>query len=174
GIAWARYDSFSNADFANRSNLVIAEVRRADLVREIRAPGNLVPADLRWVAATSSARVETIVLDPGDPVERDTIVMTLDNPALEQALDSARFERDVLEAELAAMEQRLANEGLTLEAGVAEMEALYEMAQFRKDANPQVAPDRIVALVAPNEPLLEDRQYNSRRDLEMRRLESLT
>src|SRR5690554_6884224 len=92
GVAWARYDNFSNADFANRSNLVIAEVRRADLVREIRAPGNLVPADLRWVAATSSARVETIVLDPGDPVERDTIVMTLDNPALEQALDSARFE----------------------------------------------------------------------------------
>ena len=174
GVAWARYDNFSNADFANRSNLVIAEVRRADLVREVRAPGNLVPADLRWVAATSSARVETIVLDPGDAVDRDTIVMTLDNPALEQALDSARFELDVLEAELVAMEQRLANERLTQESAVAEMDALYEMAEFRKDANQQLAADRIVSLIALNESVLEERQYKTRRDLEIRRLNSLT
>ncbi|MGH8465777.1 MAG: hypothetical protein ACRER5_16660, partial [Pseudomonas sp.] len=86
GVAWARYDSFSSADFASRANLVVAEVRRADLVREVRAPGNLVPAGLRWVAATSNARVEDIFLDPGDAVERDTVVMTLDNPTLEQGL----------------------------------------------------------------------------------------
>lgn len=174
GVAWARYDSFSNADFASRADLVVAEVRRADLVREVRAPGNLVPAGLRWVAATSNARVEDIFLDPGDAVERDTVVMTLDNPALEQALDSAQFELEVLEAEFRALEQRLANERLTQESVVAEIESLFEMAAFRKNANEQLAEDRIVSVIALNESVLEERQYKTRMGLEKRRLDSLT
>lgn len=174
GVAWARYDSFSSADFASRANLVVAEVRRADLVREVRAPGNLVPAGLRWVAATSNARVEDIFLDPGDAVERDTVVMTLDNPTLEQALDSAKLELEVLEAEFRAMEQRLANERLTQESDVAEMQALFEMAEFRKNANEQLAEDRIVSVIALNESVLEERQFKTRLGLEKRRLDSLT
>ena len=64
-VGWMRINAYTNTNFVDRDSIVIDEVRRGDLIREVRAPGLLVPSDLRWVAATSASRVESILLDPG-------------------------------------------------------------------------------------------------------------
>lgn len=172
--AYVRFSNLSGITFVNRADVVISEVVRSDLVREVRAPGNLVPAELRWVAATSNARVKEIVLDPGDSVSQDSVVMTLDNPDLEQALDSALLELEVLEAEYRALEQRLRNEHLSQESVVAEIVAEYEIAEFRMNANQQLLEDEVVSRIELNESVLEERQLKTRSALEQRQLESLT
>ncbi len=172
-IAYARFNAFSSTVFVERDELVISDVVRSDLVREVRAPGNLVPAELRWVAATSNSRVENIILDPGDSVNEDSIVMTLSNPDLEQLLDSVKLELDVLEAEYQALEQRLNNDLLTQESQIAEVESLYELADFRKNANQKLSEDRAVSEISLNQSILEEKALAIRFEIELRRLESL-
>ena len=48
------------APSVDRGTLVIDSVRRGDMVREVRGPGTLVPEQIRWISAVTSARVERI------------------------------------------------------------------------------------------------------------------
>src|SRR5262249_9896501 len=44
-------------------------VKRGPMVRQVRGLGTLTPEDIRWIPATSQARVERILLRPGTPVK---------------------------------------------------------------------------------------------------------
>ena len=69
-----------------RSTLWINKVKRGPFVREVRGAGTLVPEDIRWIPATTSGRVEKIVLRPGAQVAPGTVV-------LELSLDAADYGR---------------------------------------------------------------------------------
>src|SRR5512135_170693 len=43
----------------------IDTVRRGPLVIEVRGPGTLVPVEVRWIAASTEARVDRQLLQPG-------------------------------------------------------------------------------------------------------------
>src|SRR5678810_1031829 len=60
-------------------------VKRGEMLCEVHGNGTLVPEEIRWITATSSGRVEKILLLPGVTVEADTILVELSNPELEQA-----------------------------------------------------------------------------------------
>src|SRR3982074_2111251 len=64
----------------DRTTLIIDSVRRGDMVREVRGPGTLVPEQIRWISAVTSARVERIVAQPGQPVEANTVLLEMSNP----------------------------------------------------------------------------------------------
>ncbi len=172
-FGWVRLNAYSSTTFVDHESLVISEVRRGDLVREVRAPGSLVAADLRWVAATSSSRVEKILLDPGEEVTEDTIIMLLSNPDVGQALDSAKLELDVRHAEYRALEQRLYSARLAQESVVTEFKSRLELAQFRKEANYTLAEKNAVSEIDLNESILEEKQLNIRHQIELKRAESL-
>src|SRR5437016_7694766 len=58
-------------------------VKRGPMVREVRGLGTLVPEDIRWIPATTQARVEAIVIRPGTPVKDDSVILELSNPQLD-------------------------------------------------------------------------------------------
>ena len=64
-------------------------VKRGSMVREVRGPGTLVPEDIRWIPATTSGRVERIVLRPGADVKPGTVILELSNPDLRQQVTDA-------------------------------------------------------------------------------------
>lgn len=75
----------------NRAELWIDSVVRGEMVREVRAPGTLVPEQMRFVAAVTAGRVEERPLRPGSPVTRGTVILVLSNPEVQlQALESQR------------------------------------------------------------------------------------
>src|SRR6187402_3838217 len=57
-------------------------VKRGPMVREVRGTGTLVPDEIRWITASTSGRVERIVLQPGAEVKPDTVILELSNPDL--------------------------------------------------------------------------------------------
>src|SRR5260370_36547329 len=59
-------------------------VKRGPMVRQVRGLGTLVPEDIRWIPATTQARVEKIVLRPGTLVRPDSVILELGNPQLDQ------------------------------------------------------------------------------------------
>jgi len=68
-------------------------VKRGPMVRQVRGLGTLVPEDIRWIPATTQARVEKIVLRPGTLVKPDSVILELSNPQLDQELMDAQLKQ---------------------------------------------------------------------------------
>jgi HlyD family secretion protein len=153
------------------SQLVIGTVARTGLIRDVRAPGVLVPMELRWIASRVEGRVENILVEAGASVMPDTIIVELSNPTVTRDADTASIELDVLHAEAKVLEQRLINDLLAQKAVVAEYAARYESANYRMEANRGLG--NIVAKVDLNESILLAKQYQERLAFEKERLARL-
>lgn len=157
-----------NSKALDVEQLVIGEVQRGSLVRDVRAPGLLVPVELRWIAAGVEGRVERILLQAGASVQPDTLLLELSNPTLVRDADTARIELQVLQAQAEVLEQRMLNEVLAQQAVIAEYASNYENARFRMEAYQNLG--GAVARVDLNEVVLLAGQYEERLRIERERL----
>jgi HlyD family secretion protein len=105
------------------------------MVREVRGLGTLVPEDIRWIPATTQARVEAIVIRPGTPVRDDSVILELSNPQLDQQLQDARLKQQSAEASLANLRVQMQNELLQQRATAAAIEAEYNKAKMQAEMN---------------------------------------
>src|SRR5690606_7660858 len=92
---------------ADRSSLWIGTVKRGDMLREVRATGTLVPRHKRWISAATAAQVEKIEIWPGAEVQPDTVLMTLSNPEVADALRNAQAQVAAARADVAARRTQL-------------------------------------------------------------------
>lgn len=75
----------------SRSELWVDSVQRGTMIRQVRAPGTLVPENIRYVAAVTAGRVEARPLRPGSRVSATTVLLELSNPEVQlQALEAQR------------------------------------------------------------------------------------
>src|SRR6185436_2674258 len=74
------------------SGLFIDTVKRGPMARQVRGTGVLVPESVRWIPASTEARVERIVVRPGTPVHPDTVLLELSNPEVEQTARDAELQ----------------------------------------------------------------------------------
>ncbi|MEX2964330.1 efflux RND transporter periplasmic adaptor subunit [Microbulbifer sp. TYP-18] len=171
--AWGLLVNQSDTITANINELVIDSVRTGQFVRDIRAPGTLQPQTFRWIAATSRARVEQILVYPGAKVEADTIIMRLSNPTLTRELERATYALEVAQAEFNALGKRLKSDTLAQEAVVNDYQARFENADFRLKANEALKDLQIVSALDVKETKLLQHQYQSRLRIEKKRLQHL-
>lgn len=154
-------------DAIDVGELVIAEVQRSSLIRDVRAPGVLVPTELRWIATDVEGRVENILAQPGEYVLPDIIILELGNPTVARDADTAGIELDVLEANTLVLEKRMSSDLLAQRAVVAEYASSSENATFRMEANQSLG--AVVAKVDLNESMLTARQLEERLAIEQER-----
>src|ERR1051326_6019586 len=87
----------------DRSTVWIDTVKRGPMVRQVRGLGTLVPVDIRWIAANTEGRVETILIWPGTEVKPDSVILELTSPELEQTANEAESKAKAVEAELTTL-----------------------------------------------------------------------
>lgn len=98
------------------STLLIDEVKRGPLVREVHGSGTLVPENQRHVSAVTAGRVERVLMRAGATVEENTLLVELSNPDVQlEALDSER-QFKLAEAELSSIRSSLESAKLSQEA----------------------------------------------------------
>jgi HlyD family secretion protein len=170
-LAWNWLAARLRTQSVDASQLVIGTVERTGLIRDVRAPGVLVPVELRWIASRVEGRVENILVEAGASVMPDTVILELSNPTVTRDADTAGIELDVLHAQARVLKQRLLNDLLAQKAVVAEYAAKHESARFRMEANRELGD--IVAKVDLNESILLARQYEERLAFEQERLDRL-
>src|SRR5271170_1579025 len=74
-----------------RSTLWIDSVRRGTMLRQVRAPGTLVPEHVRIISAVTAGRIETLPIKAGVTVTPQTVIADMSNPDVQlQALDAER------------------------------------------------------------------------------------
>lgn len=108
----------------SRGELMIDSVVRGTMVRQVRAPGTLVPENIRYVAAVTAGRVEERPLRPGSSVKASTILLVLSNPEVQlQALEAQR-QLTQAEQDLVTLRTTLETNRLNQAAQVAQVKSL--------------------------------------------------
>jgi multidrug resistance efflux pump len=158
------------APTAERATLWIDTVRRGTMVRQVRAPGTLVPERIRWISALTAGRIEQLVVRPGTQVTEGTVLLEMSNPDVQlEALDAER-QLASAEAQLAQLRTQLETSQLQQQAAVATISSEFNDA--KRNAEVFEALDR-KGLSSTNEvERARDRarELASRREIEQRRL----
>lgn len=133
------------APTVDRNLVWVDEVKRGPMVRQVRGLGTLVPEKIRWVAARTQARVDTIILRPGAMVEPDSIILEMTNPDVEQAAETSRSSLQAAQAQLTNLRVQLQSQLLQAESNAAAAKAAYEQSRLRAEVNRELFEDGLVS-----------------------------
>src|SRR5215211_2874979 len=157
-----------------RGTLIIDSVRRGDMVREVRGPGTLVPEQVRWISALTSARVERIVAQPGQVVEANTVLLEMSNPDVQ--IQALQAQQALSEAQSRLVELRVQLEGskLSQEGAVAAARTINVSAAQERSAAEKLAADRFISSFEYNNRKANAEESSTRLAVEEKRLELMT
>jgi HlyD family secretion protein len=157
-----------------RSTVIIDSVRRGDMVREVRGPGTLVPEQVRWISAVTSARVERIVAQPGQTVEPNTVLLEMSNPDVQ--IQALQAQQALSEAQSRLVDLRVQLEGsrLSQEGAVATARTVNVSAAQEKNAADTLLADRLISRFEYNNRKALAEESNTRLAVEEKRLQLMT
>jgi HlyD family secretion protein len=144
-VAVSRLEPAAPSVADSESVLYFGTVKRGPFTREVRGAGTLVPDDIRWITATTSGRVERIVLHPGAEVQVGTVILELSNPDLEKSVRNAELSLRTAQANLENQRTTLSNLRLQQEANIADYESSYEVALADLQMNQSLAEGGLVS-----------------------------
>ncbi|MGA3016992.1 MAG: HlyD family efflux transporter periplasmic adaptor subunit [Bryobacteraceae bacterium] len=120
-------------------------VKRGPMIREVHGLGTLVPEDTMLITATTDARVERILIQPGTPVKADSVVMILSSPELQTSLLDAEFALKAAQADYKNLEVTLHKTLLDLRSTAAQTSADYNTAKLESDRDTALAKENLLA-----------------------------
>jgi HlyD family secretion protein len=158
----------------DRSTLIIDSVRRGDMVREVRGPGTLVPEQIRWISAVTSARVDRIVAQPGQPVQANTVLLEMSNPDVQ--IEALQAEQALSEAQSRLAELRVQLEGsrLSQEGTVATVRSQNLSATQQRVAADTLFAQKLISRFDYNNTRANAEEVGTRLRLEQQRLGLIT
>lgn len=160
------------APVVERSAVWVDTVKRGPMVRQVRAPGSLVPEQIRWIPATTEGRVERIVVRPGTAVRADSVLLELSNPALQQAYAEASLKVRAAEASLANLRAQIADEQLAQDGVRSGIEADYQKATLQERANRQLSEKGLVSALVVQQSSLDARLLGDRLEIARKQSDS--
>src|SRR5580692_11084358 len=110
-------------------------VKRGPMLREVRGLGTLVPLDIHWIPAQTTARVDKIVIRPGHLVEPNTVILERTDPAVAQTLLDAQYQFKGAQADLANLKVQVNSELLSQKAIEAGVRSDYEQTKLQHDVD---------------------------------------
>ena len=135
------------APMVEKGSIFMDTVKRGEMLRQVRGNGTLIPEDIRWIPTVNAGRVERIVVLPGARVKRDTVLVELSNPEVEQAAFEAEWDLKGAKAELANLHAQLNSDRLTQKKAVATAEADYSSARLEFEVEDELSKSGIASQV---------------------------
>ncbi len=157
----------------SRSQLLLSTVKRGDLQVSVDGYGVLRSNKQRLISAESPATVADILLLPGAEVQADSVILQLQDPQLQQELDTATMA--VSRQQATVKRGRLANqrEVLAEEAVLAELTAQRDTQTLRLTATRDLAARGVIPAIEFQSAELQERQLSERIVLQQKRLQQL-
>jgi HlyD family secretion protein len=157
------------APSVDRGTVWTDTVKRGPMLREVRGLGTLVPLDIHWIAALTTARVDKIVIRPGHLVEPNTVILEMSDPAVAQTLIDAQFQLKGAEADLANLRVQVNSELMNQKAIEAGVRSDYEQAKLQHEVDVKLFNEGIDADVTQKLSKVREDQLKIRLDLEEER-----
>jgi HlyD family secretion protein len=159
------------APSVDRAALWIDTVKRGPMLRQVRGLGTLVPEEIRWIPATTDARVESILIHPGARVKPESVLLELSNPEVDLQLLDAESQLRAALAQYTELKVRLESQRLDQEAVAARSEAEYHQAKLHADADEQLAKEGLIASLSLKLSEVTAEELDHRAQIEQKRLE---
>lgn len=144
-VAFARLEPAAPA--VSQASIIVETVTSGPLTRAIRGSGVLVPENIRWIAASTDARVERVLVQPGTAVTADTVLIELSDPQQQQAARDAEWQLKAAEAAYRAAQAELEAERLDRESGAQRLRAEHEQARLRAKADADLEKEGLAAKI---------------------------
>ncbi|HTA75040.1 MAG TPA: hypothetical protein VK733_12230, partial [Gemmatimonadaceae bacterium] len=90
-----------------KSTLWIDSVKRGTMLRQVRAPGTLLPEHVRIISAVTAGRVETLPIKAGVTVTPESEITLLSNPDVQLAALDAERNLSLAQGTLLTLKQSL-------------------------------------------------------------------
>jgi HlyD family secretion protein len=147
------------------------EVKRGEMIRNVRGNGTLVPEDVRWIPATVNGRIEKLLVKPGAVVNADTILLEMSNPELERDVLDAKTQLDGAKADLANQKVQLESARLSQQSQAATVRADYSQAKIDAEAKAQLAKEGLFSQLELHKLKSRAEELAIRDQIEQKRLE---
>jgi HlyD family secretion protein len=157
------------APSVDRGTVWTDTVKRGPMLREVRGLGTLVPLDIHWIAALTTARVDKIVIRPGHLVEPNTVILEMSDPAVAQSLVDAEYQLKGAEADLANLKVQVNSELMNQKAIEASVRSDYEQSKLQHEVDLKLFNEGIDADVTQKLSKVKEDQLKIRLDLEEER-----
>jgi HlyD family secretion protein len=158
------------APSVDRSTIWPDEVKRGPMVREVRGLGTLVPLDIRWIPAQTTARVDRIVVRPGPQLlAPGTVILELSDPTLQREVVDAEYQLKGAEADYANLRVQINSELMNQKAAEASVRSDYEQAKIQHDVDVKLFKEGIASDVTKELSRVRVEQLAIRAELEAER-----
>ncbi len=146
-------------------------VKRGEMLRQVRGPGTLVPEQIQYVQAETDGRVERVFVQAGEVVKPDTILLELSNPQLKQEAFDAEWALKAAEAHLVQLKASLEGDQLSQEAQIASLRADYTQAESEAQVDETLGKDGLVPEILQRRSRSIADAMKARLEIEEKRLE---
>ena len=163
----------AGATTVKRTDMLFGTVKKGDLQVEIEGYGALRSDKQLLITTLTSATVQEIVLKPGALVTKDSIIVQLANPELQQQVDNANQELSQRKANLRQLKLNQQREILNESGSFAEMEARYETAKVKLEAQSGLVKSGIVSALDYKDSLVQEAQLKKRMNIHKQRTVAL-
>jgi HlyD family secretion protein len=154
-----------------RTTALIETVKRGPMLRNVHGTGTLVAEDIRVIAASTSGRVERVLVHPGTAVNGGTILVELSNPELQQSTLDTEYQLRAAEADHKNLKVRLESERMTQQAATATVHAEYQQARLQTDADEALAKQGLIPQLNLKISRVKTEDLANRYQIEQKRLE---
>ena len=154
------------APSVDRATVWSDEVKRGQMLCDVRGIGTLVPIDIQWIPAQTEAQVDRIVLRPGAVVKPDSIILELSNLTLKRDVLDAQYQLKAAEADYANLKVQLSSELMNQKAIEAAVRSEYEQARIQHAVDEKLYNEGIGAIVTAQLSGVKEEQLGVRLRLE--------
>lgn len=160
------------APTVDKGTLWLDTVQRGPMLRLVRGPGSLVvePEGTRILSASTDARIERVVVQPGARVEPGTILLEMSNPELSRDALDADQQVKAGQADMTNTRIRVQREMLDQQAAAATVESDFHQAQLQAQANEGLYKEGLVADLTLKLSQVRAQELATRNEIEKKRL----
>ena len=152
------FNSPNNNAVISAEGLGIAIVKSGNLIKDVRAPGNLVAINRKWLSSRVSAKVVKRVLEPGAIVTPDSIILQLSSPELTQEYKRVKIEYKIAKAQLDALKEIQITQRQKKEADVKLFKIEKQQAIEDAEAKKQLRVTKIIPKYQYSEAVLREKK----------------
>ncbi len=133
------------APTVERATVWIDEVKRGNMLLDVRGLGTLKPEEMLFIQAPTDGRVEKIIIHPGTTVRADTVIVEMSNPELQLDALDAEWQVKSAEATYRDLKVKLDTNQLDLKSNAAKVQSDYVQAKLKAELEHKLDKDGLAA-----------------------------
>jgi HlyD family secretion protein len=149
-------------------------VKRGSMLLDVKGSGTLKPEDIVWIPAAFESQVSKIMVNSGDRVKPDTVLMVLTNPDMELAANDLEWQIKKADASLTDTRVQLESKRLDQQSVVAAAQSDLKQAQLNKDTDEQLLKMNLKSELEVKLSVAKWENLQQKAEIEKKRLDIMT